>query len=137
MGQSDNHGGSMIDVHLDVQNIEETAAFGGERLGFEGGGDVRLGGTFLEVISMARADVAGFRVTFHCCAPSPVAGSWKGSLKRICLRVADLEQAVARIGKDAKWMGDPSTALDSGGPLRVLDPNGYQIELQGGPRAGS
>ncbi len=141
MPQSDNKDTTdsppAIDVHLDVLNIEVTCAFWCDKLGFEPVGEVRMAGTFLEIRSVERHDLPGYRFTFHCCAPSPAAGSWKGSLKRICLRVADLDETARRIGDDAPWVVTPQEARADAAPLRVLDPNGYQIELRGDPRAGS
>ena len=126
-----------IEIHLDAHNIAVTCVFWCEKLGFREVGMTKLPGTYLEERSVERPDMPGHRFTFHCCAPSPAKGSWKGSLKKIAVRVADLEATAKLIGADARWVVSPSDGPADGGALRVLDPNGYQIELLGDRPAGS
>lgn len=126
-----------IDIQLDCLDIGQTIAFWKEGLGFQETGNVLRAGTVLETRSLARPDNPEILITFSSCKPRPVSACSKGTIRSIALRVADLpsvRQKLEALGAEVVTAPD---SPESEHLCRVLDPNGYLVELRGDPRAGS
>jgi catechol 2,3-dioxygenase-like lactoylglutathione lyase family enzyme len=129
-------GGGVVRIHLDVTNLERSAAFYERALGFRVAFVHRQGVPYESwVLSSERHP--GVLLVMRQSYRRPVVGSAPGGVTRLALHEPDLEARRAEIEGLVALIpptdrGAPGSAAGDGSYIEFLDPDGYVLELYSG-----
>lgn len=127
-----------VEIVLDVQDVAQTVAFWRDRLGLREAEQTETPYGPFGGACMVSPAAPTLRFVFKGCGPRPVMGSALGGLRRIAVRVPDLQTVLDALGNDVRFITPPPGEEGAQpGRVTILDPNGYQLELRDGRRAGS